>query len=96
MAKANVTQLDSLIRTKARVEYYALVDEQVKAAHKACTAGWSGHWDQRVETALTELKAALKEAHTERYQQQAVERFLKQHEQFAESLNSLGVPSDEH
>jgi hypothetical protein len=96
MGKINTVSLDAKLRAKAKVDYYARVDAAVQICMNTCTRGWSGHWDEAVEKAVTELKHAIKEAHTERAQQDAVDQFIKDHERFADQIASLEVVAHEH
>lgn len=81
-------ELDTLIRTKARVDYYAKIDA---AWQNFCTAVRTsrGAYSEVLNKQGGEMVEALKIESKSAVEQDAVELFLKQFEQFGQQIADL-------
>lgn len=89
------TELDTLIRTKARVEHYAKIDAAWQAfctAVRTSRGGYSAVLDKQGK----ELVEALKIESKSTVEQDGVEQFLKRFEEFGNAIAGLEDIAHEH
>jgi len=97
MSQVDVVTLDKLLRQRAKDKFNDLIHNAVEDCYKrVCTDLRSGFYDPDVDKAKQDFKAVMREKLTQRYQQFAIENFLKDHQRLAEQVQNLESIAHEH
>lgn len=91
----NTTELDKLIRDRARVAYHAKVNDAWSLFVKTVQVQ-QGSYSSALHDLGKKMVEALKIEQKDRVEQDAVEAFLKQFEKFGEEIANLQEVAHEH